>query len=296
MKYIRHFKYYVCRLMDKAGLLKYFSFSLAANINTKNFRIPVINGIGYYNLVSRHEGWMDVIVQRLYKERQGCILDVGVNLGQTLLKIASMGNGINYYGFEPNPVCCNYCNQLIKTNKLNSFVVFPVGLSDKASVVKLFGDNDHASGASIIENFRENKEKYPLINLVPVFTGDEILAGEKITAINFIKIDVEGAELEVLKGLQSVILQFRPVIIVEILPVYNVDRPNGLMRKQRQDELIQYMHKMNFILFLIHEKEIKLERVEIIPVHSDMNRTNYLLIPAEEISAFSSLVKSAEVI
>ena len=40
-------------------------------------------------------------------------IDVGVNVGQTLLKLKSISSEINYLGFEPNPNCVNYLKNLI---------------------------------------------------------------------------------------------------------------------------------------------------------------------------------------
>ncbi|MEP6846296.1 MAG: FkbM family methyltransferase [Panacibacter sp.] len=290
MKYILHYKYYCCRLLDKVGLLKYFSFFFSINIGAKKITIPVINGNGYFNLFPVKEAWMEILIQKCLAQRTGCIIDVGVNLGQTLLKIASFNNKVDYYGFEPNPVCYTYCKTLISRNDLHSFKVLPVGLSDEAAVVKLFGDNDHVSGATVVENFRNNSEKYPVIHHVPVMQGDVILKSESINGVNFIKIDVEGAELEVVKGLQGTLHKHKPVIILEILPVYSMESTNGKMRKERQDELQKLMREMDYVLFLIKEQEVKLERLHEIPVHGDMGKTNYLLVPDALVSKFSDML------
>ncbi len=52
--------------------------------------------------------------------------------------------------------------------------------------------------------------------MVQAITLDEILSGFNIKRVDFVKIDVEGAELEVLKGLSNTIEKQRPSIIVEI--------------------------------------------------------------------------------
>ncbi|CAN5806099.1 hypothetical protein BH10BAC2_BH10BAC2_19290 [soil metagenome] len=290
MKYILHYKYYFCRVLARLGLLKYFSFFFTVRIGSKRMHVPVTNGHGYYNLFPFKEAWMETLVQKCLSEREGTVIDVGVNLGQTLLKIASLNSKVDYYGFEPNPVCYTYCKELIKRNALSSFKVLPVGLSDEAAVVKLFGDNDHASGATVVENFRVNTERYVIIHHVPLMRGDVVLKEESITKINFVKIDVEGAELEVIKGLQETLLKFKPVIIMEILPVYSIESPNGKMRKQRQDQLLRTIFDMEYALFLIKEDEVKLERWNEIPIHGNMGTTNYLLIPKGEEEQFHSMI------
>lgn len=65
MRYLRHFKYYICRVLAKLNLLQHFSFHLTQKYSGHKFRIPVINGIGYYNLFPIREEWIDTIIQKL---------------------------------------------------------------------------------------------------------------------------------------------------------------------------------------------------------------------------------------
>jgi FkbM family methyltransferase len=277
-------------LLDKLHLLKYFSFYPTKKIGNHNFHIPVINGIGYGHLFSPQEEWMHTIIQKLYRQRSGCIVDVGVNIGQTLLKIASLDKNINYYGFEPNPACYFYCKSLLNSNQINTFKIFPVGLFNKSEIVKLFGSNDIASGASV-ENVIGRKN-FKEIHLVPVMRGDPIFSNEKIEEINFIKVDVEGAELEVMQGCKLTVERFQPIIIMEILPVYSLEKAQGKTRKERQDNLLQLMRELNYKMFLIHEKTVQLEMIDDIPVHGDMSRTNYMFIPSDQTKGFNDLLIS----
>lgn len=271
------------------GLLKQLNFWLTIKSGKRKFKIPVLNGIGYHNLSHAAEPWMEHFISRFCSQRKGCILDVGVNLAQTLLKIAAFDDDVAYYGFEPNPVCYNYSNLFIKANQLNNFRIFPVGLSNESAVVKLFGDNDYASGASIVKDFRKNS-KYKVIHYVPVVNGDDLLANEDIDQINFIKIDVEGAEGVVIEGLQKTLSKYHPLIIMEILPVYDLESENGRSRKERQDKLLHILRNLGYAMFLIKEKEVKLKYLEDIPVHGDMKKTNYLFVPKEQTGDFKEMI------
>ena len=290
MKYLTYYKYYWCRALSKAGLLKRMSATFTTDLGGKKFKIPVINGYGYYNLFPNQEVWMETLVKQMMKERPGAIIDVGVNIGQTLLKIASLNNNTAYYGFEPNPLCYAYSSELVKQNHLSNFSVYPVGLSSKAEVLDLYGDNDYASGASLVENFRVNTKKYSIIHRVPVMPGDDILLKTGIEKISFIKIDVEGAELDVIKGLTQTLSIFKPPVIMEILPVYNVESENGRMRKMRQDELQHILHQLNYKIYLIDESNVKLQFVADIPVHGDMDRTNYVMLQPEQVKQFEQMI------
>ncbi len=277
MLYLRHFTYFFCHALQKIGLLKYFNFTISKKAGNKRLSIPIIGGIGYYNLIST-EQWFEQLLPKLIDKKKGIFLDVGVNLGQTIVKLEALDPEIAYIGFEPNPVCYNYSRRLLQANQLTNKMIYPVGLSDKTEVVRLFGNNEIASGASIIADFRTGEEFHKVVQIVPVMKGDEVLEPTTHKAIGLIKVDVEGAELEVLKGLQLVLTLSKPNIVVEILPVYTLTNENGINRKRRQDELLAYLKTLGYTLYLINESNATLLELEDIEVHGDMGRTNYLFV------------------
>lgn len=122
-------------------------------------------------------------------------IDVGANLGYyTCLALQQDRPGI---AFEPQPqnLACLY-NNLQANGWDDRAEVFPVALSEKPGLLSLFG----ASGpsASLLPNWAGYSSKHQ--QTVPVSTLDNVLAdrfdGEQL----FVKVDVEGAEHQVLKG------------------------------------------------------------------------------------------------
>jgi FkbM family methyltransferase len=290
-KYFRSYKFYLSHLLFKAGLLKYINFTASKTLSSKKYIIPVINCAGFTNLSENYEPWFSNFLQKILISSRPYIIDVGVNIGQTILKLATLNKDVYYLGFEPNPTCYSYSRKLIQANSLTNYKIFPVGLSDKFQVLSLFGDNDYAAGASLIGNFRKNVKRYSNIQNVAVAEGDKILAEENLPQIDFIKADVEGAELEVMKGLPETIAKYQPLIMLEILPVYSLDNENGVQRKTRQDELLAVMKNYGYQCYLVDEKKCMLNPINSIPVHSDMGRTNYFFIPLQKIKAYSFLVQ-----
>lgn len=59
------------------------------------------------------------ILTSLFKLRSGTFLDIGVNLGLTLIKVKSVNADRNYIGFKPNPACVFYIEELKRINKLS---------------------------------------------------------------------------------------------------------------------------------------------------------------------------------
>ena len=195
--------------------LRSLNIAVPIQVGEARFRAPIIGGVGTTN---RHdaEPWMTDVLRRLLAvaPRTGFI-DVGVNLGQTLLKLRSLDASIPYVGFEPSPLCVQYSNEVIRMNGFQNCSVIPVGLSDKPEVCEFFAIQDDDSAASIVEGLRPGqiigRKQY-----VPVFPLDNLVQMLP-PAVSIVKIDVEGAELEVLKGMGGLIDANRPWITCEVL-------------------------------------------------------------------------------
>lgn len=269
--------YYLHRLLFKTGFFRKVNWELSTVINNKQFRMPVIHEAGYHNILPT-EPWLHALLQDMLAARPGALIDVGMNIGQTLLKTASIDSNRKYIGFEPNPLCYHVCRAIITANNLPDYDIFPCGLFDKEDILTLYTDKDYGSGASVLKDFRKNMQRYHQHINVPVFRGDNIKAVQDEKEIAIIKADVEGAELEVIKGLAYTINRTKPFIILEILPVYNLDDENGRYRKRRQDELLAALQQAGYNCYLIREKELQLQSLNDIEVHGDMGRTNYLFV------------------
>lgn len=271
-------KYLFLRLLEKLNILDKINFSICINLNEKKIKIPILKGIGLYN-IKVTEKWLIKLFSEISTLKGGSFIDVGANLGQTLIKIKSVNLGIRYIGLEPNPICVSYLIELIKKNKFKNCEILPVGLSNKNSLVKLncyHGDTD--SSASILEGFRKAKINQSF--WVSTFNFESIYELLDIEKISIVKIDVEGAELEVIKGMEEIFVQHRPFIFCEILPVYDKKK---IFRLNRQKEIEHIIKKLKYRIFRIL-KEDKLVLLEQIGIHSNLDLCNYLFIPSDFLS------------
>ena len=139
-------------------VLKIFNITLKRTINAKSFNIPILGSLGVLNLL-KQELWMIDLLKIIIQIKGNKFIDVGTNIVQTLLKIKSVKEDINYIGFEPNPSCVYYTNKLIRSNKLENVSVFPFGISTTTgqSPLNFYDDDEVDSSASIIEGFRNTK-------------------------------------------------------------------------------------------------------------------------------------------
>ncbi|MBX2895004.1 MAG: FkbM family methyltransferase [Cyclobacteriaceae bacterium] len=143
------------------------------------------------------------------------VLDIGANIGYYTIKISSIvGATGKVLAFEPNPAMIEELRDNTELNKVNNVKIFPVALSDKRGELPFClpqkGNEAHGS-------LKQNRtfKSVETIN-VPAITLDELLEKENINKVDFIKIDVEGGEYEVLRGASKLLSsKHKPVIIFE---------------------------------------------------------------------------------
>jgi FkbM family methyltransferase len=275
------------KLSRKMRLQKYVNSSKVIKVHDQIIEVPVILGLS----CDLTETWMIDLLRHLLKQKKGTFFDVGVNLGQTLIKLKGVDPTRKYLGFEPNPTCVFYVQQLIKKNKFEDCMIMPFGLfiEDKILFLECINDNEVDSAASLIKDFRPDHTVYHRIP-VPVFrfqSMGNILGSDKVGVV---KIDVEGAELEVVKSLREVFEAHRPITLLEVLPVYSSE---NLMRQERQEELEGIFNELNYSFFRVikdDHKFIGLKEIEKIGVHSDLNQCDFVVLPNELVAIVQDLV------
>ncbi|RDB04330.1 FkbM family methyltransferase [Runella aurantiaca] len=203
------------KILKKLSLLNFFNVSKRISYARHKINVPVVGGLGYPNLYLK-PNWLYLLVNELFVSDGQTFVDVGANIGQTLLSVKTAEKQINYIGFEPAISCCYYLKELVRVNNLKNCHIYNFALSDKLGQIFLERNNDADPTASIIEELRPQffKLKEPIISL-----NLDIL--ELDAPINCIKIDIEGAELEALNGMEKLIRKNRPYIICEVLDSFS---------------------------------------------------------------------------
>jgi len=127
----------------------HFSFDVEVMVGAATVAIPIVRGIGLEHLRESEEGVRRVICQVLAR-RSGTFVDVGANIGQTLVKVAACDKHRRYLGFELQPSCIGYLARLIDINRLADFHIFPFGLSSRMSLGHLSIGGEADPGASLV--------------------------------------------------------------------------------------------------------------------------------------------------
>ncbi len=282
------FKRILGRLRRRTGIrgvnryLRKLNYYRKIRVNGKNISVPSIRGV----TCEVSEPWMISLLGKVLQGQNGAFLDVGVNVGQTLVKVKALDPNREYIGFEPNPVCVSYIQELIKANDFKNCTLFPIGLFTEDCILSLdlFSDDTTDSSASLIGNFRPSIEIRSRI-FVPVFRFDSVAKLMKNERIGIVKIDVEGAELEVVKSLSNVIVRDKPIILIEVLPVYTEENNS---RKNRQDELEQIFAEAGYAILRVDKTSANalsgLRHIEKIGIHSDVTQCDYVIVPNDQLA------------
>lgn len=283
-------KHFIPRLVRKLGVARYLNQMASIFENGIRFRIPLLGEHGYSNL-NLSEPWMTELLQKtkpMFASDSALFMDVGTNIGQTLIKLRSVLPNMPYVGFEPNPTCVFYMNALVRANDFRSVEVFPFGLSDVPAILSLhlYSDHDADSAASIINEFRANEKVFRSIH-VPVFP---ISAVALKMPLGFLKIDVEGSEWEVLKSVAPLLESDQPLISTEILPCYRSDNGSRLERQGKIEELLRGLSYECFRIVRRDNQIHYLWRLEEIGVHSQVAWSDYLWVPRAKTSNLERLI------
>jgi FkbM family methyltransferase len=278
------------RLLKKIHLLERINLFPFIRVNNKKFIIPVIHGLGRLNLyLHKHEPWISPLLKKLLPIKKGTFIDVGVNIGQTLLWLKSIEPEIPYLGFEPNISCVYYTRWLIKKNQFKNTVVVPVGLSHENNLSDFRINIELDAEATIITSLRRPDRPINETLFIPVFSFDSLKSLPGLENVGVIKIDVEGAELEVIEGMKGLIAGQRPIILCEVLHAYTGETVE--LKKDRNHRLSALLGQFGYHIFRIiksgDERQVKgLSEVTVFDdsIWSDLTSTglcDYLFVPEE---------------
>lgn len=164
------------------------------------------------------------------------ILDIGANIGTTSLYFASLNPSAKIIGFEPHPD--NYARALenFRLNQFKNIQLKNIGLGSQKTELKLYEVNTHNPGMNrILAHATDLPYK-----LVKVEKLDTVVEQENLLQIDFIKLDVEGYEYEVLRGGQAAISRFKPVLFIEL------DDQNLKEQGSSAKELLQFLTSLGY--------------------------------------------------
>jgi len=148
--------------------------------------------------------------RNLKKGRQLCpnpdmVFDVGANIGQTAIEYADWAKEV--WSFEPLPHLFEVAQSNVNDNNCSNVKLHQVAISDKHDTVKMVAVKSNDGQSHISPKGDYEVSAIPLDSL-------EIPEGRNV---NYLKIDVEGHELSVIRGAKNLISKHKPIIQMECI-------------------------------------------------------------------------------
>ena len=147
------------------------------------------------------------------------ILEAGAHIGYyTMFFAEKIGNGV-IYAFEPNLNSFYFLNKNIKANGLTNVSLYNLGLSNKKTESLYMADKYNSAKGTFKKERHDEILSYSVINIsqkIQLTTIDDFVTEKKLSTVDFVKIDTEGFEPEIIEGMTGTMKAFRPLIYFEI--------------------------------------------------------------------------------
>lgn len=179
------------------------------------------------------------------------VIDIGANIGYYTLIFASLvGENGKVFAFEPDPANFTILKKNIEINGYKNVVLVEKAVSNETNKLKLYL---HNSAENTIINMNND---YPYIEIDAVRLDDYFI--ENNLCINFIKMDIEGAEGKALQGMTNLLKKNSGIKVITEF------RPLGLKQSGiSPEEFLKLLLGFGFELYEINEQEKRIIPVDI---------------------------------
>ena len=216
--------------------LRDFSNTLKQNIKYKFIPLKIYYKYRAYKYAKNTTPELNII--STISDKTKVSLDIGANLGLFTYFMSRCSKKV--FAFEPNPYPLRYLKYVVDDN----VEIVPIAVGNLDGITQLRIPKNRkgwsSNGASITNVELNQGIEYD----VSIHKIDTL----EIENIGLIKIDVEGAELEVLNGALNTLNTQKPNLIIE----------NELVHSDKPEILFKFMKKINYNAFYVDEnKDLK---------------------------------------
>lgn len=191
------------------------------------------------------------------------IFDIGAFAGLfTMFFARAVGKNGKVIAFEPNPNLCIRIKENLLLNKFDNVKVMQLALGREKKRETLAFPSTIPGVGSIEEHekIRILKQSRARTIEVDVDTVDNLIATKKIPKPDFIKIDVQGAELDVLAGAHETIKAYKPKLLIEVHSIPYVN-----WKIENLQRIVDFLTEKGYLLYHVESgKKINSGNIHII--------------------------------
>ncbi|MCW3123116.1 MAG: methyltransferase, FkbM family domain protein [Flavipsychrobacter sp.] len=154
-----------------------------------------------------------------YVKEGDIVIEAGANLGSETVLLSKMVGKGRVYGFEPNPYTFDRLKTNVAINELTNVEVFDIAMGEKNGSISFNIYPKNFCNAGMSSKYMET----PLTRKITVQqqTLDSFVKAHNISKVDFLKMDIQGAEMDLLKGAGETMAKYKPKVFLEALEVYN---------------------------------------------------------------------------
>lgn len=210
--------------------------------NSKDHRLSPIEVLNFLEYEKNDSKMIDNLV-----DNGAIFFDIGANLGWYSINIGLSHHNVQIHCFEPIPQTYAFLQQNLKLNAVPNFVANNFGFSNFSGELDFYFYEEGMGNASSA-NLSNRDDVHTL--KCKVQTLDEYIS-LKNTSVDFIKCDVEGAELLVFQGGIQTIARYKPIVFSEIL------RKWSSKFNYNPNQIFDYFKSQNYRAFITNGEKLK---------------------------------------
>lgn len=162
------------------------------------------------------------------------ILDIGTNVGDVAMHLAQKASiSGQVIGFEPDPINFKRVSQNLALNSFSNIQILNIGLGESEGTFYVKTPDEHNAGMTrITQDISGHK--------VTIKRLDYVETIQNLSKINLIKMDIEGYEMNALKGGIETLKKHKPILFIEL------DNNNLIDQNSSAIELVAFIEQLGY--------------------------------------------------
>ncbi len=200
------------------------------------------------------------------------VFDIGANIGFYSINFAKAFPNAKINSFEPIPSTYTLLEKNVSINETNNITINNFGFSSEEKTLEFFVSASTSVSSSAQDLTNGGDTEKVVCKVLPL---DSFVAKNK-AKVDFIKCDVEGAELFVYQGAKETLMEQKPIVFTEML------RKWAAKFDYHPNDIIALFEKLGYSCFVIFDK-INLRKIE--KVDESTSETNFVFLNKDKHNA-----------
>ncbi len=277
--------FFICKLICQ----KKYSMSklkIFFKRNTHNFFFKTLAGFGrsmnrlYENRnIEPYSNGELTIIKKISSINPQIIIDGGANVGKYSQIIYNYIKNCKIYAFEPVEKTFNILSDNVKN--IDTIILLKIGLFNKncTKIINIYKQHSHSS---IFDLEEQNQKSIDKIS-IELIKGDDFMKENNIKYIDFLKLDLEGADFDALEGFEENIKN-KKIRLIQFEYGYI-----SITTKKLLIDFYKFFAKHDYIVGKIYPKKVEFREYKL--KHEDFLGPNYVAVHKDDIEIINLLTK-----